>query len=177
MIELRILYHGLGMAGKTTNLEKLKELYRDVVFDRFHQHTKEGRTVYLDMLSLKLKTRLENVDLIVSLFTTPGQERFALMRPWLFGHASAVVFVFDSSRSVEENIRSFQEIRDHAGGLVVQANKRDVENAIELEEVKRIFSDYTVVPAVAIEGIGVIETFREALKVALNGARKTSSTP
>lgn len=171
MMELRILYHGLGMAGKTTNLEKLKEIYGNYVYDRLHQQTSEGRTIYLDVLSLKLKTRLEGVELMVSLFTTPGQKRYSILRPWLFGHTSAVVFVFDSSRGVEENLESFREIKD-SDKVVVQANKRDVDGAVPLEEIKRIFETYTVIPAVAKDGVGVIETFKEALRIALHGAGK-----
>ncbi|QWK20185.1 MAG: gliding motility protein [Hydrogenobacter thermophilus] len=171
MMELRILYHGLGMAGKTTNLEKLKEIYGNYVYDRLHQQTSEGRTIYLDVLSLKLRTRLESVELMVSLFTTPGQKRYSILRPWLFGHISAVVFVFDSSRSVEENLESFQEIKD-SNTIVVQANKRDAEGALPLEEIKRIFETYTVIPAVAKDGVGVVETFKEALRIALHGAGK-----
>ena len=73
-MNLRILYHGLGMAGKTTNLEKLREIYSGYVSDRIHQQTTEGRTVYLDMLSLNLRTKSGNGEVWISLFTTPGQE-------------------------------------------------------------------------------------------------------
>ncbi|MCS6958196.1 MAG: ADP-ribosylation factor-like protein [Aquificaceae bacterium] len=99
-MNLRILYHGLGMAGKTTNLEKLKEIYTNYVYDRIHQCTPEGRTVYLDMLSLNIKTKAGNTDLNVSLFTTPGQERFRLLRRWLFGNVDGVAFVVDATRSL-----------------------------------------------------------------------------
>ncbi|RMH08832.1 MAG: gliding motility protein [Aquificota bacterium] len=175
MMELRIVYHGLGMAGKTTNLEKLKEIYSGNVYERFHQQTSEGRTVYLDVLTLKLKTKIEGLELLISLFTTPGQKRFSLLRPWLFGHTSSVVFVFDSTRSIEENLESFQEI-GNSKVVVVQANKRDVEGAIPLEDIKRAFADYPVIPATAKEGIGVVETFKEAVRLALEHDRKVYRT-
>jgi mutual gliding-motility protein MglA len=69
MRELRIVYHGLGMAGKTTNLEKLKEIYTDKAYDRIHQQTNEGRTVYLDMLMLKFQTHVQGLYVTISLFT------------------------------------------------------------------------------------------------------------
>ncbi|SNZ11394.1 GTP-binding protein [Hydrogenobacter hydrogenophilus] len=169
MRELRILYHGLGMAGKTTNLEKLKEIYKDRVYDRIHQQTAEGRTVYLDLLMLKFHTCVQGVDVIVSLFTTPGQKRFKVLRPWLFGHTSSVVFVFDSSRDIQENMESFYEIKDiiSINRIVVQANKRDVPNAVPLEIIKETFNSMPVIPAVAKDGIGVLETLKEAIKTAL----------
>ena len=169
MKELRILYHGLGMAGKTTNLERLKEIYKDRFYDRIHQQTAEGRTVYLDMLILKFHTRVEGSDVLVSLFTTPGQDRFKVLRPWLFGHTSSVVFVFDSSRSMQENIESFYEIKNMVSKnrIVLQANKRDVPNAVPLESIKEAFHSIPVIPAIAKDGVGVLETLREAIRVAL----------
>lgn len=170
MRELRIVYHGLGMAGKTTNLERLKEIYKDRVYDRIHQQTTEGRTVYLDILMLKFHTRVQSSDVIASLFTTPGQRRFSILRPWLFGYASSVVFVFDSSRDIQENMESFYEIENtvSVNKIVVQANKRDVPNAIPLEDIKEAFKGIPVIPAVAKDGIGVLETLREAIKIALS---------
>jgi len=169
MREIRIVYHGLGMSGKTTNLERLKEIYTDKVYDRIHQQTNEGRTVYLDMLMLKFQTHVQGLYVTVSLFTTPGQQRFKILRPWLFGNTSAVVFVFDSSRSIQENMESFHEMEVTVGKnkVVVQANKRDVPNAVPLEVIKETFNGIPVIPAVAKDGIGVVETLKEAIKVAL----------
>ncbi|MCS7308148.1 MAG: ADP-ribosylation factor-like protein [Aquificaceae bacterium] len=175
-MNLRILYHGLGMAGKTTNLEKLKEIYTNYVYDRIHQCTPEGRTVYLDMLSLSIKTKDGDAELNVSLFTTPGQERFRLLRRWLFGHVDGVVFVFDTTRSLEENLKAYHELIDF--GLsqvptVVQANKMEVEGAMPIGSIVDAFPNIKVIEAVAIKGIGVVETFKEILKEVLN-ARATS---
>lgn len=174
MIEIRIAYHGLGMAGKTTNLEKLKEIYKHTVYDRIHQHTEEGRTVYIDYLAIKLKTKTDHSDILVSLFTTPGQKRFTFLRPWVLGYSSSVVFVFDSSRSIEENLESFQDIRDFAQAkkVVIQANKRDCVNPVSLEEIQRTFNGLPVIPASAIKAEGVLETFKEALKLALSYGRQ-----
>ena len=169
MRELRILYHGLGMAGKTTNLERLKEIYKDTVYDRIHQQTNEGRTVYLDMLMLKFQTRVQGLYVMISLFTTPGQQRFKILRSWLFGNTSAVVFVFDSSRSMQENMESFHEMEGivSVNKVVVQANKRDIPDAIPLEVIKETFDGIPVIPAVAKDGVGVLETLKEAIKTAL----------
>ncbi|MFN4319236.1 MAG: GTP-binding protein [Aquificaceae bacterium] len=170
-MNLRILYHGLGMAGKTTNLERLREIYAGYVSDRMHQRTTEGRTVYLDMLSLNLKTKSGDREIGISLFTTPGQERFKLLRGWLFGHVDGVVFVLDSSRSMEENMRAYEELREYGllkVPVVVQANKRDVPEALPLELIKESFGNITVVEAIAGEGQGVAETLREIIREVLN---------
>ncbi|MCS7196416.1 MAG: GTPase domain-containing protein [Aquificaceae bacterium] len=170
-MNLRVLYHGLGMAGKTTNLEKLREIYPNFVSDRLHQQTSEGRTVYIDMLTMNLKTKLGNKELNVSLFTTPGQERFRLLRGWLFGHVDGVVFVFDSTRGVEENLKVYQELKDYGLSgvpLVIQANKRDAECALPMNVIEEVFAGHRVVEAIASAGIGVAETFRLILKEVLD---------
>lgn len=169
-MNLRVLYHGLGMAGKTTNLEKLRQLYANMVYDRVHQQTTEGRTVYLDMLALNIRTRLGNGQLEVTLFTTPGQERFKILRSWLFGHVDGVVLVMDATRSLEENLVAYEELKEFGLvglPLVVQLNKRDV-GSLSAEEVKRRLSGFEVIEAVAKDGLGVAETFRAVLKEVLN---------
>ena len=170
-MKVRILYHGLGMAGKTTNLEKLKEIYGQYVQERIHQQTTENRTVYLDMLALNLKTKLENTELSVEIFTTPGQERFKILRKWIFGHVDGLVMVLDSSRSLEENLRAYQELKE-AGlvdiPMVVQVNKRDVQGAISMELLRNTLRDIPIVEAVAKDGLGVAETLRAILREVLN---------
>lgn len=170
-MKVRILYHGLGMSGKTTNLEKLKEIYKDYVQERIHQQTTENRTVYLDMLALNLKTKLENTEIRIEIFTTPGQERFKILRRWIFGHVDGVVMVLDSGRSLEENLRAYQELKE-AGladiPMVVQANKRDIQGAISLELIKEHFGDLSLVEAVAKDGLGVAETLRAILREVFN---------
>lgn len=175
-MSLRILYHGLGMAGKTTNLEKLKDIYSGYVSDRVHQQTSEGRTVYLDILALNIKTKSGNNQVSVELFTTPGQERFKLLRKWIFGHVDGVVLVFDSTRRLEENMKAYQEILDYGlGGVpfVVQLNKRDLGREVEPEHIAKVFGEVPVLEAVAHEGIGVAETFRTILREVFNAKAPT----
>lgn len=170
-MNVHILYHGLGMSGKTTNLEKLKEIYSGFISDRVHQKTEEGRTVYVDMLALNVKTRSGDKEVNISLFTTPGQERFRILRSWLFGHVDGIVFVLDSTRSIEENMKAYEEIRHYKLSrvpIVVQANKRDVEGALPLTAIQQAFNGCMVVEAVAYIGMGVAETFRLVLKEVLD---------
>lgn len=170
-MNIRILYHGLGMAGKTTNLEKLKEIYSSYTVDRVHQQTKEGRTVYLDMLNLNIKTKVGGQTLTVHLFTTPGQERFKMLRSWLFGGIDGLVFVLDSTRHIMENLKAYQELSEYNitdTPVIVQANKRDKENILPIELIKRAFPGKMIIEAVASQGLGVAETFKAVLKEAIN---------
>jgi hypothetical protein len=51
--------------------------------------------------------------------------------------------------------------------VVVQANKRDIPDAVPLEVIKETFDGIPVIPAIAKDGFGVLETLKEAIKMAL----------
>jgi signal recognition particle receptor subunit beta len=89
--------------------------------------------------------------------------------------ADAVAFVADSQRSgasanayswrdMEANLRSngidFENVPK-----VVQFNKRDLADVKPLQEIREAWGDVPTFPAVAIRGEGVIETFRELLRL------------
>lgn len=169
-MNLRILYHGLGMAGKTTNLERLREIYEGYVVDRLHQQSSEGRTVYLDILSLNIKTKSGDKEIGVSVFTTPGQERFKLLRKWIFGHVDGLVLVLDATRSLEENLQAFEELKEYGLNdlpMVIQLNKRDI-GSLSPEAVRSAIGPVPIMEAVALTGMGVAETFRMVLREVLN---------
>jgi len=48
---------------------------------------------------------------------------------------------------------------------VIQFNKRDLDDVKPLSEIKEAWGDVPTFPAVAIRGEGVIETFRELLRL------------
>lgn len=173
MREIFIIYHGLGMAGKTTNLDALSSIFQTMKIDRFHQSTTEGRTVYLDTLLMAIKIKGSEEHLKVRLFSTPGQERFAVVRPWIFSNADGFVFVVDPTQPIEKNIQAFNEIKDYiqTRPVVVQINKKDI--AHNLDEIKKIFHTRNIILASAKAGEGVKETFLSILKEVIeNGVGK-----
>ncbi|MCS6958195.1 MAG: hypothetical protein RMK75_07065 [Aquificaceae bacterium] len=56
---------------------------------------------------------------------------------------------------------------------VVQSNKMDVEGAMPIGSIVDAFPNIKVIEAVAVKGIGVVETFKHILREVLN-ARATS---
>lgn len=173
MREIFIVYHGLGMAGKTTNLEMLSSIYQNLKIDRFHQSTLEGRTVYLDTLVMGINIKGSEEKLKVRLFSTPGQERFSVVRPWIFSNADGFVFIVDPTQPVDDNIRSFNELKDYIQRkpVVVQINK--IDKTGEVENFKKLFEGKHVILASAKNGDGVRETFLTILReVTENGVGK-----
>ncbi|MEM4593243.1 MAG: hypothetical protein QW196_07575, partial [Sulfolobales archaeon] len=124
----------------------------------------------LDILSLNIKTKSGDKELSVEVFTTPGQERFKILRKWIFGYVNGLVLVLDAARSLEENTLAYQELKEQGlNGLpmVIQLNKRDVGN-LSVEEVRGAFGEVPIVEAIALSGMGVAETFRAILREVLN---------
>jgi len=89
--------------------------------------------------------------------------------------ADAVAFVADSQRSsASANAYSYRDMEANlkSNGIdfetipkVIQFNKRDLADVKPLSEIKEAWGDMPTFPAVAIRGEGVIETFRELLRL------------
>lgn len=167
MKEVVIVYHGLGMAGKSTNLDRITQIYKQHIIDRFHHKTLENRTVYLDTLVFYVPLKSSDEKLKIRIFSTPGQERFAVLRQWINNIADGYVFVVDPTRSLEDNVSSFKEIYKPEGmkPVVIQINKKDI--VTDLSLFRDYFKDFQVITASAKEGSGVKETLIAALKLAV----------
>ncbi len=163
-ISLRILYHGISQSGKTTNLQKLSEIYQKSVSERIQQQTSNGDVVYFDILSFSMK------NLNLELFTTPRQESFKILRRWILGRVDGIVLVIDATKSLEENLQAYEELLSNGFSkipMVIQLNKVD-EGTLTAEDLKIIFEEYQIIQARAKDGIGVQETLRAILKEIAN---------
>lgn len=175
----KVVYYGAGLCGKTTNLieieKKIPPTHRDKLM--LYQ-TDEERTYSLDNLDFNLKKK-GRFDLRVRLYTVPGQSHYAATRREVLKEVDAVIFVADSQPDVfESNIASKKELaqylREQNTDLesipyVLQLNKRDIPGAMStahLAEALKIGKS-PVVPAVANQGLGIMNTLNEILKLSL----------
>jgi mutual gliding-motility protein MglA len=136
--------------------------------------TADDRTLYFDFLPVQFGTA-NGFAVKLKLFTVPGQVMHKSTRKVVLSGADGVVFVADSQRSsAGANAYSFRDMEanlksnglDFAGmPKVVQFNKRDLPDVKPLEEIKAAWGDIPTFPAVATRGEGVIETFRELLRL------------
>jgi signal recognition particle receptor subunit beta len=174
-ITVKVVYYGPALSGKTTNLQQLHSLIdpkargKMVTLD-----TADDRTLYFDFLPIEFGTQ-NGFSVKIKLFTVPGQVMHKSTRKVVLAGADAVAFVADSQRSgasanayswrdMEANLKSngidFQRIPK-----VVQFNKRDLPDVKALSEIREAWGDIPTFPAVATRGEGVIETFRELLRL------------
>jgi len=168
-IDLKIVYCGPGMCGKTTNLQCIhKMLSPQQRGELVSLPTKDERTLFFDFLLMEryisgLKTRFH-------IYTVPGQVQYALTRRAVLVGVDGVVFVVDSQTSkLQDNIDSLEDLREHlrfykkdlsAFPFVLQYNKRDLPDIMPVDELNATFSSQNI-PAFessAVTGMGVAAT-------------------
>lgn len=174
-ISAKLVYYGCGMGGKTTSLQVVHEIMcpRNEV-QLVSIKTEEDATLLFDFLPIDLGS-VGGFKVRIQGFTVPGQPKYRRMRRYVLSGADAVVFVVDSDASrLEENIQSFESLLENLKEnridlnsipLVLQYNKRDLDDVLSEEELDKRFrvrDDVVSFPSVATKGHGVFEAFVEA---------------
>ncbi len=176
-MKLKVVYFGSSLAGKSTNVKKLYEILKakDMVKgDMVVMETEEQRTLFVEMFVSSIN--IDGYEFELKVLTTPGQFRLHPLRKVIMKGVDGLVFVVDSSREREKV--NFLVIRETAAVLkeqgedlmrfpvVVQYNKRDLPDTMDIEDLQVRFNpwDTDYVPAVAIRGEGVLETFQKCIK-------------
>ncbi len=176
-ITLKIVYYGPAMSGKTTNLLQLHAMLAESVRGNMVTlDTQEDRTLYFDFLPVEFGSEAD-FRTKIKLFTVPGQVLHRSTRKIVLAGVDGVVFVSDSQRSAASgNAYSYRDLEMNIRGngidfetlpKVVQFNKRDLEDTKPLEEIREAWQGTGIptVPAVALKGEGVIETFQAVLEL------------
>ncbi len=175
-INVKIVYYGPGLSGKTTNIKYIYEkLAPNLKGKLVSVATEQERTLFFDFLPIDLgdvrgfKTRFH-------LYTVPGQVFYNASRRLILKGVDGIVFVADSQiERMDENIESFENMLENLEtyGLrledipyVMQYNKRDLPNIASVEELERNLNKDGVpyFEAIATKGVGVFETLKEISK-------------
>jgi signal recognition particle receptor subunit beta len=172
-LNLKIVYYGPALSGKTTNLEQIHSrvdpTHRS---DLISLKTHEDRTLFFDFLELELG-RINNLTPKIHLYTVPGQSYYEASRKLVLRGADGVVFVADSSPEfMHANKVSWADMDAHLAShaialenlpVVLQCNKQDLRYAVDPETMKNLLNLYNVptVPAVALHGEGVLDTLKQ----------------
>lgn len=174
-IVIRIVYDGAGVAGKTSNLLALQEMFTENRRSELTTpETTRGRTLYFDHLVLE-GGLIAGYRFRSELWTVPGQEVLRHRREFLLHDADVVVLVVDSRPSGVEIARGRRETLYACVGnrqlpVVIQANRQDEPTALKPVQVRAELGwgeDTPVIGAVASEGTGVRETALWAMRSAV----------
>jgi signal recognition particle receptor subunit beta len=176
-INCKIVYYGTGLGGKTTNLEYVySKVNPDAKGKMISLATETERTLFFEFLPIDLgevkgfKTRFH-------LYTVPGQVYYNASRKLILRGVDGVIFVADSqTERMEANIEAMHNLYENLESygydlssipFAMQFNKRDLPNAMSLEELRSQLNP-TAVPdfeGVAIDGQGVFETLGSVSKM------------
>jgi signal recognition particle receptor subunit beta len=168
-LTLKLVYFGPPLSGKTSNLRALHTKVDKLNRGRLMTlDTRDDRTLFFDLLPIFFRS--SSFSFRIKVYTVPGQPVHEATRKIVLAGADGVVFVADSSPDQREanraswnnliaNLKAFALDRIP---VIVQYNKRDLENAVPIEQVDR-FGDPNrrVVEARAKDGEGVVQTFFE----------------
>jgi len=145
--------------------------------------TQTDRTLFFDLLPLDLG-ELSGMKTRFLLYTVPGQVYYNATRKLVLKGVDAVVFVADSSPDkMAENRESLTNLETNlkSYGLdiksipwVIQFNKRDLPNALSIDQMNQELNRYKVptFEAQAANGTGVFETLRGVSKILLSKISK-----
>jgi mutual gliding-motility protein MglA len=178
-INCKIVYYGIGLCGKTTNLHYIHKTVnpRDVG-DMVSIDTETERTLYFDLLPLDLG-KVHGFQIRFQLYTVPGQVLYQQTRISVLKGTDCVVFVADSAQDkLQENHESWNELSEQLAKMgkdvrefpiVMQWNKRDLPDALPRGTLEQYLNPYRLpsFEAVAVSGRGVIETLRVAVNLTL----------
>ncbi len=182
-VNCKIVYVGTGLSGKTTNVQYI---YENTQTDRAGKlvslSTENERTLFFDFLPLSVgevrgyKTRFH-------LYTIPGQTFYEASRDFILKGVDGVVFVVDSApERLDANIEAWEQFQqallrqgyDLARiPIVFQYNKRDLPNALSLQELESTFNlgRKPSFEAVANRGEGVMSTLESISQMVMDALR------
>ena len=179
-IHLKIVYYGPGLGGKTTNIRWVHANTRPEVRGKLLSlDTEAERTLFFDLLALHLGA-YKGYRVRLHLCTVPGQIAHDETRRLVLKGVDGVVFVVDSQRGMlDSNVESIRNLEDNLRQqgddpdvlpLVIQYNKRDLDDVVPLDELRdelRVPSGVPQYEASAIQGFGVFETMKAIVKQCL----------
>jgi signal recognition particle receptor subunit beta len=169
----KIVFWGPSLGGKTTALEWVYKKEGLASGDMQQIADPTGRTLFFD----RVVARVSNV--VFQVYTVAGQRRHKFQRQTVLRGTDALIFFWDSLIDQwEENIWSLKELLKFYGDqvvsksmtdpaevpLVVCANKRDLEDIVDISKIREVLdkarlNQTLVYETIAITGINVKRAF------------------
>lgn len=186
-VNCKIVFYGPGMSGKTTNLEIVHQKAPEENKGELTSISTDGdRTLFFDFMPLDLGN-VAGMRTKFQLYTVPGQVYYNSTRKLVLQGVDGVIFVADSDpEKMPENIESYQNLIDNLTEYgkdiremphVIQYNKRDLPNAMSVEEMDRQMNKFGVptFEAVAYTGEGVFPTLKTLAGMVLESIDRMDS--
>jgi mutual gliding-motility protein MglA len=181
-VQLKIVYYGPGLCGKTTNLQVIHQMIApDARGSLTSVATTKDRTLFFDFMPL-VANAIERFTTRFQMYTVPGQVMYNTTRRLVLRGVDGIVFVADSQWSkMAENVESFSNLAENldlqgdsleAIPYVIQYNKRDLPDVAPMGYLEYVLNNREVrrpsFSAVAPDGKGVFETLNMIARLVLN---------
>lgn len=192
-LQVKIVYYGPALCGKTTNLQQLHANVQTAPENKgklVSLATSSDRTLFFDFLPIEAMA-IKGYKTKFQMYTVPGQVIYNTTRQLVLRGVDGLVFVADSQYDkMAENVESMSNLEENLKALrmnlaevpyVLQYNKRDLPNAAPVEYMDYLLNNREVqVPSFSASASrceGVFETLNMIVRLLLQkfineGARK-----
>src|SRR5688572_17534758 len=187
-VNVKIVYYGPGMSGKTTNLEVIHQRAPESNRGDLTSISTDGdRTLFFDYMPLDLGT-VAGMRTAFQLYTVPGQVYYNSTRKLVLQGVDGIIFVADSSASmINQNLESLRNLEENLNEYgkslaslphVIQLNKRDLPDALPVDELNALYNQYNApfFEAIARSGQGVFPTLKALAARVLESIHQNSSS-
>ena len=173
-IQLKIVYYGPALSGKTTSLKAL--------FDHFGKreevHSIESsinRTLFFDYGTIMFQNSRWRIK--IHIYSTTGQDFYIVTRPITLKAIDGIIFVIDSQQKAwRRNLVSWKELNTYLGDILLKIpkvlafNKQDLPDKFNpasfLKEID--FGKYKNIETrktIAINSEGILDCFEDILSL------------
>ncbi|HSA32921.1 MAG TPA: GTPase domain-containing protein [bacterium] len=179
-VNVKIVYYGAGLSGKTTNIEyiynKVDPAKRGKLISL---KTETERTLFFDFMPVDIG-KVGDMSVKVHLYSVPGQVFYDHSRKLILKGTDGIVFVVDAQvERMDANVESFSNLKKNLLmnsilfdkiPLVIQYNKVDLPNAAPVPDMQKLFNPqgrYPELVASALSGEKVFDTFKAIVRMVI----------
>lgn len=182
-INLKIVYYGPSLSGKTTSLEYIHSRTNpERRGELISLKTREDRTLYFDYMQFEMGA-ISGLKPRFNIYTVPGQVYYRGTRKLVLKGVDGLVFVADSqTRRLHENVEAMKDLYEDLVELgfspgelpiILQCNKRDLPEIMPVQSIKEQLglNGIPTFESVALEGIGVLDGLKSIVNRVVIKAR------
>ncbi len=182
-INLKIVYYGPSLSGKTTSLEYIHSRTNpERRGELISLKTREDRTLYFDYMQFEMGA-ISGLKPRFNIYTVPGQVYYRGTRKLVLKGVDGLVFVADSQiKRLHENVEAIKDLYDDLVELgfvpgelpiVLQCNKRDLPEIMPVQSIKEQLglNGIPTFESIALEGIGVLDGLKSIVNSVVIKAR------
>jgi signal recognition particle receptor subunit beta len=181
-VQLKVVYYGPGLGGKTTCLQHIHgAIAGNSRGDLTSVATAQDRTLFFDFMPLTANA-IDGYTTRFQMYTVPGQVMYNMTRKLVLRGVDGLVFVADSQWSkMDENVESFENLCENLDAqgdsirdipYIIHYNKRDLDNIAPVKYMEYILNNRDLrtvsFETVATTGSGVFDGLNMIARMVLH---------